>query len=137
MVALLLPRSYSELSERRDWFALRKRLLLLAKSGRGAPDTDTEPVSSLKTENELRKSRKPLESFQFLFNDIFMFHVSELEVFTSDEKWFPCLAVKFPLPRDGNEHRAVSGSCVKRPATSAAVKGKAERLQRKIQLSTC
>jgi hypothetical protein len=56
MVALLLPRSYSELSERRDWFALRKRLLLLAKSGRGAPDTDTEPVSSLKTENDLRKT---------------------------------------------------------------------------------
>jgi hypothetical protein len=66
MVALLLPRSYSELSERRDWFALRKRLLLLAKSGRGAPDTDTEPVSSLKTENELRKSRKPLESLSVL-----------------------------------------------------------------------
>jgi hypothetical protein len=65
MVALLLPRSYSELSERRDWFALRKRLLLLAKSGRGAPDTDTEPVSSLKTENELRKSRKPLESCHY------------------------------------------------------------------------
>jgi hypothetical protein len=62
MVALLLPRSYSELSERRDWFALRKRLLLLAKNGRGAPDTDTEPVSSVKTENELRKDRKPLES---------------------------------------------------------------------------
>ncbi len=80
MVALLLPRSYSELSERRDWFALRKRLLLLAKSGRGAPDTDTEPVSSLKTENELRKSRKPLESCQFLLNDIIVFHVSELEV---------------------------------------------------------
>ena len=80
MVALLLPRSYSELSERRDWFALRKRLLLLTKSGRGAPDTDTEPLSNLKTENELRKSRKPMESCQFLLNDIFVFHVSELEV---------------------------------------------------------
>jgi DNA recombination-dependent growth factor C len=57
MVALLLPRSFSELPAKREWYALRNRLLLLAGKG-GAEDADccgedaggTEPVTGPRKE---------------------------------------------------------------------------------------